>query len=187
MGSFANALFSVLLGWLRNIASWLWQLVTSADAGAWMGWVLENWVPLTVLLCLGGLLVDLLVYLIRWQPYRVWRSFFRRDREDNGDEPEETEDAAPVRQWLYADGTVVTGAAAAVPGSGETEEEPHLDAPLKPVRRVYPAKRRRASGGASAAAPGGEHEAYHRPVYPAGWHMGESPLHTEDADDGSAT
>lgn len=188
MGSFANAMFSVLLGWLRNFASWLWRLVTSADAGAWMGWVLDNWLPLTVLLCLGCLVVDFLVYLVRWQPYRVWRSFFRRARDD--DEGEEAPPAAqegPVRQWLYADGTVVTGGTSAVPGAADSDEEPRLEAPLKPVRRVYPAKRRRSLNGEYAMEPQGEQAAYHQPVYPAGWHTGESPLRREDTDDGSAT
>ena len=33
MGSFINALFNFLLGWIRGTAQWLWNMVTSDSHG----------------------------------------------------------------------------------------------------------------------------------------------------------
>lgn len=149
MGQFANTLFSMLLGWVQSAAQWLWQKVSGADAGAMMQWVLDNWLALLVLLCLGGMLIDLVVYLFRWQPYRVWRSFFARltgSRE---------EDSAPVssgyRQWVYADGSTRLEE---IPQEERQEENDHLDAPIRPVRRAVPSQ---------------PDNAYNQPVYPPQW------------------
>lgn len=72
MGSFINALFNFLLGWIRGTAQWLWNMVTSDSHGGLLGWAMRNWLPLVILLCIFGVVMDFLVYLIRWQPYRVW-------------------------------------------------------------------------------------------------------------------
>lgn len=78
MGSFINALFNFLLGWIRGTAQWLWNMVTSDSHGGLLGWAMRNWLPLVILLCIFGVVMDFLVYLIRWQPYRVWGSFWTR-------------------------------------------------------------------------------------------------------------
>ena len=70
MGSFINALFNFLLGWIRGTAQWLWNMVTSDSHGGLLGWAMRNWLPLVILLCIFGVVMDFLVYLIRWQPYR---------------------------------------------------------------------------------------------------------------------
>ena len=77
----SNQILGLLLGWVRGLAASLWGAVTGGTAGALLGWLSANWLPLTVLLCLFGLLADLLVYLLRWQPYKVIQSFFRRQRQ----------------------------------------------------------------------------------------------------------
>lgn len=78
MGSFANTVFSVLLGWLQSAIAWLWGVLASGSMGGLLGWMISHWLPLTLLLCLVGMAVDFVVYLLRWQPYRVWRRFFCR-------------------------------------------------------------------------------------------------------------
>ena len=80
MGSFINALFNFLLGWIRGTAQWLWNMVTSDSHGGLLGWAMRNWLPLVILLCIFGVVMDFLVYLIRWQPYRVWGNFWTRFR-----------------------------------------------------------------------------------------------------------
>ena len=159
MGQFAGTLFRLLLGWVQTAVSWLWNLVTNADVSAGLGWLLDNWLTLLVLLCISGLLVDFLVYLLRCQPYRVWRSFLQRwsgkGEEAAVDVPEEP---IPVRRWVYAD------------GSTQVEERPeggfqanlpqdYLSAPIRPTRRMA----RRAS----------QEQAYHQPVYPPQWQHNE--------------
>lgn len=185
MGSFANTLFSVLLGWAQSAVSWLWQLVQSDGAGGFMGWVLDNWLLLVVLLCVAGVLIDWLIYLLRWQPYRVWRSFWRRL---TGKDEEEAEIAAlpetsEARQWVFADGsttleTTPAPEAAEFAGTAPQPGQPEmqLNAPVRPARRVIPARRRRAADGSAEYLLhdlGGEKQAYHQPYYPPQWHTGE--------------
>ncbi len=76
MGSFANSLFQFLMGWTRALLSSLWD----ASPGGPLHWLSEHWLALLIGICILGALADLAVYLFRWQPYRVWASFFRRLR-----------------------------------------------------------------------------------------------------------
>ena len=144
MGNFANTLFSVLLGWVQSATAWLWSLMTSDGAGGLMGWVLDNWLALAVGLCLLGLAVDWIVYLIRWQPYRVWRNFLRG--RDEPEQEEELPEPAP------------TDAAAAGPQPEEVRS-PVL------LRRVIPARNR-------AQETEGAPQGYHQPYYPPQWNDG---------------
>lgn len=155
MGQFAGTLFRLLLGWVQTAVAWLWNLVTSADVSVGLRWLLDNWLPLLLLLCIGGLLVDFLVYLLRWQPYRVWRSFLQRMSGKAEEQPEEDPvQPISVRRWVYADGTTQVEE---VPEGGFTDNLPeeHLNAPIRPTRRAA----RRASS----------EKAYHQPVYPPQW------------------
>ena len=125
MGSFAYSIFSVLLGWIRGAVNQLWALLNSDSGGGFLAWIGENWKVLTLLLCGIGVVVDLVVYLFRWRPLRVWASFFRRLR-GKGVEADEWQEetpppapaprepapqpVSPVRQesgrtWVYPDGT----------------------------------------------------------------------------------
>lgn len=160
MGQFAGTLFRMLLGWVQTAVSWLWNLATSADVSAWLQWLLDNWLTLVIILCMGGVLVDFVVYLIRWQPYRVWRRFLARV---SGRTRREAEDAAqqPVmqRKWVFAD------------GSTEVEEIPQdgihsrpameaLDVPIRPTRRALRYE--------------SPEQSYNQPVYPPQWrHSGQ--------------
>ncbi len=128
MGSFANSVFSVLLGWIRTAINQLWALVNSDSGGGFLAWIGENWKVLTLILCGVGVVTDVVVYLFRWRPMQVWASFFRRLRGKGveADEWEPAEEvpapapkkrpvpppapAAPPRQitgrtWVYPDGT----------------------------------------------------------------------------------
>ena len=155
MGQFAGMLFSLLLGWVQSAVSWLWKLTTSADVSAWTHWLLDNWLMLLALVCIGGALADFLVYLLRWQPYRVWRSFLRRVS-GRADEPAVPTPDQPVqiRRWVYADGSTQVEE---VPEGGFQGNLPqdYLSAPIRPTRRMA----RRAT----------REQAYHQPVYPPQW------------------
>ena len=91
MGSFANSVFSLALGWIRGVAAAVWSLVNSPDAMSSGNWIGDHWKGIAVCLCAIGLVVDLAVYLFRWQPYKVWASFFRR----RGSRDEEEQAAGP--------------------------------------------------------------------------------------------
>ena len=51
MGQFANTIFSALLGWVQTAASWLWALISAPESGGWLRWLLDNWLPLLLMLC----------------------------------------------------------------------------------------------------------------------------------------
>lgn len=157
MGQFAGTLFSALLGWVQLAASWLWGLIANADVSAWFRWLLDNWLPLTLILCAAGVVIDFLVYLLRWQPYRVWRSFLHRvTAKDALPAPEETVQPLFQRKWVYADGST------SLEDVRDPLQEQHaqlrteqLEAPVRPMRRV--------------ARHSALEEGYNQPVYPLQW------------------
>lgn len=77
MNGTANALLTSMLSWMQGMAFALWQLLSGEEDGL-LSWIIEHWVMLTVVLCVLGLVMDAVVHLIRWKPYLVWASFFRR-------------------------------------------------------------------------------------------------------------
>ena len=88
MGSFANTLFRVMLGWLQGIISAVWSAFTSEKGGSLLTWIGKHWIPIAAILCIIGLVSDLGVYIIRWKPYKVWKSFFFRKKEEEEPVPE---------------------------------------------------------------------------------------------------
>ena len=76
MGSFANTLFIILLGWLQGAVSAVWSALTSENGASFLTWVGQHWIVIAAVLCIAGLAADLCVYILRWKPFRVWKSFF---------------------------------------------------------------------------------------------------------------
>lgn len=156
MGQFANTIFSGLLGWVQTAMSWLWGLATNADVSAWFRWVLDNWLPLTLILCGAGLAIDFIVYLLRWQPYRVWRGFLKRITGRTPKDGAQDELLPYQRKWIYADGSTTLED---IRQTQQLEKAPagtdRLELPIRPVRRV------------NRNAP--PEQAYYQPVYPPQW------------------
>lgn len=75
---YSGALVSVMLGWLKGLASWVLKLFNLAGSGGSpLLWLSENWMKLLILFLAFGLAMDWLVWMIRWRPYWVW---FRKKR-----------------------------------------------------------------------------------------------------------
>ena len=91
MGSFANTLFTIMLGWIQTAASAIWSAFTTENGGSFLQWIGRNWIVLAAVLCAAGLILDLGIYLLRWRPIKVWKSYFNRLRHRK-EEPEETEE-----------------------------------------------------------------------------------------------
>lgn len=166
MGQFANTLFTGLLGWAQVVVSDLWRLITGSNVSAWLRWLLDNWLPLTLLLCVAGLVIDLLVYIIRWQPYRVWGGMLRRLWGRGTAEPDVQDmedDAQFQRHWVYADGTTSVEDLRKSAKEAPPVEE-HLELPIRPVRRstMY----------------GSGEKAYYQPVYPPKWQQTKDEEHS---------
>lgn len=154
MGQFANTFFRLLLGWVQTAVSWLWGAVTGGDGSSGFRWMMDHWLLLLVLLCLGAMVIDFVVYLFRWQPYRVWRSFFQRMKGDEPQEPEEEPRLTRQRKWVYADGSTALEDVAE-PAHEDAVPARELEAPIRPVRRFV-----------TRTTP---EQAYNQPVYPPQW------------------
>jgi len=89
MGSFANTLFTILLGWLQTAVSAVWSAFHTENGGSFFTWIGEHWILIAGILCAIGLTVDLCVYILRWKPFRVWQSFFSRNARRHREEREE--------------------------------------------------------------------------------------------------
>ena len=89
MGTIANTIFQTLLGWVRTLTAEIWHMATT-KSDTILGWIGSNWLGAAMVLCAVGVAVDLTVYLFRWQPYRVWKSFFARIRHREEEDTNET-------------------------------------------------------------------------------------------------
>lgn len=154
MGQFAGSLFGMLLGWVKTAAAWGWGLINNAETSAWLRWLLDHWLPLVLALCIGGVVVDFIIYLIRWQPYRMWGRSLRGGKEPAEVQPDPISPAVYQRRWIYADGSTEVEEIP-VPQMEPPCEEEQLAAPIRPARRMA----RRASA----------EQAYNQPVYPPQW------------------
>ena len=81
MNGFTNAILSLLLGWLRSLFNTVWALLGSESSGTALNFLRENWKMIFLVMCVGGYLVDRIIYLIRWRPYYVWSARRQRRRQ----------------------------------------------------------------------------------------------------------
>lgn len=86
MGSFANSLFKIMLGWLQAAVSAVWSAFTNEKGNSIFNWIGTNWILIAGILCVIGLTADLCVYVFRWKPFEVWKSYFSRNK--NAEVPE---------------------------------------------------------------------------------------------------
>ena len=97
MGSFAKTVFSILLGWMQGLISAIWSAFTGKEGKSFFQFIGNNWIKIAVILCAVGAIVDFSVYFFRWQPYKVWRSFWRRLK-NKGETPVEAGNE-PQEEW----------------------------------------------------------------------------------------
>lgn len=74
MGSnqFAEKLVEVMLSWVRLFVNWFWALFRSGAPSGLSKWFAGSWKGIVVLLIVAGVVVDWLVWMIRWRPYWLW-------------------------------------------------------------------------------------------------------------------
>lgn len=118
MGTLADSLFNLLMGWVRALVNAIWALFTT-DHTTLLEFLGKNWVLIVVVILAAGLAIDWLVWLIRWQPYHLWarraRRFLRMP------EPEQAEKRK--KRTPSGDETQKMPAAYARADSGAPEEE----------------------------------------------------------------
>ena len=111
MGTLADSLFNVLMSWVRALVNSIWALFTT-DHMTLLEFLGKNWVILVVIMLAAGLVMDWLVWLVRWKPYHLWARRVRRFLHLPSPEEEEEEErkqrkkakrqpSAPVeeKQW----------------------------------------------------------------------------------------
>lgn len=98
MNGFANAILTIMLGWLRSFLAAAWTMLGSERGSAFLSFLRENWKLIFLILCVGGFIVDRVIYLLRWRPYYVWQARRRRRRERWDESPEAYEDTPPYAQ-----------------------------------------------------------------------------------------
>lgn len=116
MNGFANAILTLLLGWLRSLFSTLWIMLGSDGGNAVVTFLRANWKTLFLILCVGGFVVDRFIYLLRWRPYYVWQARRARRRRGWEDEPDGYDaqpygegDGQQMPQDAYGDGYAPAG------------------------------------------------------------------------------
>ena len=118
MGTLADSLFNLLMGWVRALVNAIGALFTT-DHTTLLEFLGKNWVLIVVVILAAGLAIDWLVWLIRWQPYHLWARRARRFlRMPEPEQAEKRKKRAPS-----GDETQKMPAAYARADSGAPEEE----------------------------------------------------------------
>ena len=91
MGTLADSLFNVLMSWVRALVNSIWALFTT-DHMTLLEFLGKNWVILVVIMLAAGLVIDWLVWLVRWKPYHLWARRVRRFLHLPSPEEEEEEE-----------------------------------------------------------------------------------------------
>lgn len=93
MGILTDSLFSALMSWVRALVAAIWALFSSERTTA-LEFLAKNWIGIAVTIIAAGLVIDWLIWLIRWQPYHIWAQRVRRLLRIAPPSGEDEEDAA---------------------------------------------------------------------------------------------
>jgi len=109
---YTNAIVNVMLGWLKALANWVLKLFNLAGSGGNpLLWLSENWLKLLIVLLVAGVVLDWLVWMIRWRPYWVWfrkkRIIVNDERLLKGEELDEEDFEEMMEQQYVVPSTVV--------------------------------------------------------------------------------
>ena len=80
MSGFANTVFTLLVGWFQAVVSLIWSGLTDKNGGNLFTWIGNHWIVIVLVLCAVGSVIDVSVYIARWKPFDVVRSYFERKR-----------------------------------------------------------------------------------------------------------
>lgn len=89
MTGLVDVAYTLLLGWMRALVNWFWSIYSGTGSSGITQWFLSNWKFWLVLLIAGGLVLDWLMWIVRWRPYRL---LFGRVKTEPDIAPEESWD-----------------------------------------------------------------------------------------------
>lgn len=90
MNSFADSLLTMLLSWLRTLFSDILSLFNGTSV-SFLSWMKNRWLTFAFILIIAGVTLDIIIYILRWHPQYVWRSWFQRLFRRNSDQLDETQ------------------------------------------------------------------------------------------------
>lgn len=122
MGTLTDSLFTVLMSWVRGLVDALWALFSSDHTTA-LEFLGKHWLLIALALIAAGLVIDWIIWLLRWQPYHLWAQRVRRLL--HMEEPE-AEEEAPGRGHA----AMMPQRRDAVPDAIETPEADEDETPL---------------------------------------------------------
>lgn len=145
MGS--TAVMNLMLGWLKGVANWILGLFDLAGTAAFspLKWLSENWLSTLVVLLIAGIVIDVLVWLLRWRPHWVW---FNKKRivinDDDFFAGEELVDSGLYDPTLFAESAPAKHRTAPPPRRSREDMRYKGE---RPVRRNAPVRRERPVNG----------------------------------------
>lgn len=77
MNAFADWLFSLLFGWMGGAANRAWNAIVNSSGGI-SSFFSRYWLIFLLIALIAGTVLDYAVWLVRWRPYLVWRSWLTR-------------------------------------------------------------------------------------------------------------
>jgi len=77
VNAFADWLFNLMFGWMGTAANSAWNAVVNSTSGTG-SFFSRYWLGIVLLIIIGGTVLDYAVWLVRWRPYLVWRSWLTR-------------------------------------------------------------------------------------------------------------
>lgn len=83
MSGFANTVFTLLIGWFQTVVSLIWSGLTDKNNENVFTWIGNHWIVIVIVLCAVGIIADFSVYIARWKPFDVIRSYFDRKKNRN--------------------------------------------------------------------------------------------------------
>ncbi len=111
MNAFADSLLSVLLSWVKGAAKGIFDFFTSDSSGNFYTWLGDHWLILAALLCVGGVIADYTVWILRYRPFartgsrkrkkkdrRFDRELFISGYEDRVEVPDAEPSVVPKRE-----------------------------------------------------------------------------------------
>lgn len=75
MSTFANWLFTLLLGWTKILINGVFSLIFDSQKSIGVFFQVF-WLPFLIAILLFGTAFDYIIWIIRWRPHYVWRSHF---------------------------------------------------------------------------------------------------------------
>lgn len=85
--------YTLLLGWMRTLVDWFWSIFSGTGNTSGWNWFLSNWKIWLAFLLIGGLVVDWLMWVVRWRPYRLLTSRLRPGKSNTAEQSGEDWDS----------------------------------------------------------------------------------------------